>query len=300
MGYRWSDEKTTLFLELYKNYPCLWDNTSDTYHKVHIREKAYNNFLQELNLPNLTIPDIKAKIKTIRTRYCSELAKIRKSDRSGAGADDIYVPRLMWFKEADSFLRAVCTPKSSTSNMKNLLTETNDITTQSLEREQEENEFEESQIAEDQDEQYTEQLSNTSENAVRSSSTTAISSLPVAKQPKKRKSMDAINDALNKLKKISDDNTKVNKLHEFDVFCNSLAIQLKKMPLRRALICQERLQAVMTQERLSSLLTADASAVTPGPITPSMLSDHSSTSYDGEENVLSEAIYNLGGLTNNY
>jgi hypothetical protein len=47
--------------------------------------------------------------------------------------------------------------------------------------------------------------------------------------------------------------TKNTEIHEFEAFCSSLAIQLKKMPLRQALISQEKLQAVMTQHRLSLL-----------------------------------------------
>lgn len=43
------------------------------------------------------------------------------------------------------------------------------------------------------------------------------------------------------------------EFHEFDVFCHSLAIQLKNMSLERALLCQEKLQQVMTQERLGQL-----------------------------------------------
>lgn len=74
--------------------------------------------LTDLNLPGLTVADIKAKIKTIRTRYVAELSKIRNSERSGASVDEVYEPRLFWFKDADVFLRNVCTPKPSSSNLK--------------------------------------------------------------------------------------------------------------------------------------------------------------------------------------
>lgn len=40
---------------------------------------------------------------------------------------------------------------------------------------------------------------------------------------------------------------------EFDLFGKSIALQLRNMPLERALICQETLQAVMRQERLYQL-----------------------------------------------
>ena len=60
-----------------------------------------------------------------------------------------------------------------------------------------------------------------------------------------------VRDTIKKLKEISEENKQ--DLNEFDIFCESLAIQLKKMPLDRALICQEKLQNVMTQERLFQL-----------------------------------------------
>jgi len=59
---------------------------------------------------------MKLKIKSIRSRYSSELAKVLKSEKkSGAGRDDIYVPKLFWFKQADLFLRSLCTPRLSSS-----------------------------------------------------------------------------------------------------------------------------------------------------------------------------------------
>ena len=82
-----------------------------------MRERALRNMLDDLSLPGLTVPDLKAKIKTVRTRYIAELAKIRTSERSGAGYGDIYRPRLFWFNTADAFLRVVSTPRQSSSNL---------------------------------------------------------------------------------------------------------------------------------------------------------------------------------------
>jgi hypothetical protein len=105
------------FSEMYRNHECLWNNKSENYRKTNIRENAYKTLNSAFNLPQLTVNDIRAKIKTIRTRYCSELAKVRKSEKSGAGSNDLYVSRLFCFKQSDSFLRDVCTPKDSSSNM---------------------------------------------------------------------------------------------------------------------------------------------------------------------------------------
>jgi len=63
--------------------------------------------------------------------------------------------------------------------------------------------------------------------------------------------MQAVNGAIEKLRKISDD-CKTQE-DEFDFFGKSLAVQLKKMPLQRALICQQKLQQVMMDERMYQL-----------------------------------------------
>lgn len=68
-----------------------------------------------------TIDDLKAKIKTIRTRYASELSKVQNSSRSGAGTDDIYIPKLFWYKQADTFLRSVYVPRKSTSTQVSMM-----------------------------------------------------------------------------------------------------------------------------------------------------------------------------------
>jgi hypothetical protein len=100
MSFAWRDEHVETFLEMYRNHECLWHNKSEDYHKTNIREKTFKTLHSELNLPQLSVNDIRAKIKTIRTRYCSELAKIRKSEKSGAGTNYLYAPRLFWFQQA--------------------------------------------------------------------------------------------------------------------------------------------------------------------------------------------------------
>jgi hypothetical protein len=70
-------------------------------------KKAYKTLHGELNLLQLSVNDIRAEIKTIRTRCCSELAKMRKSEKSGDGSNDLYVPRLFWFKQSPTFWKLV-------------------------------------------------------------------------------------------------------------------------------------------------------------------------------------------------
>lgn len=117
MVHKWKEDETPMFLDLYKNHECLWNNKSETYKNRLLRDKAMKSFLSELNIPDLSENDIKLKIKSIRTRYMAELTKVLKSEKSGTGRDDIYVPKLFWFAQADSFLRPVSVSKSSSSNL---------------------------------------------------------------------------------------------------------------------------------------------------------------------------------------
>jgi hypothetical protein len=60
--------------------------------------------VNELNIPDLTTEDVKLKIKSVRSRYSSELAKVLQYEKSGAGRDDIDIPTLFWLKQADLFI----------------------------------------------------------------------------------------------------------------------------------------------------------------------------------------------------
>jgi len=113
MVFKWRDDHTQLVLDLLRNQECLWNVKSENYRNRNVRDKALEEMVKQLNIPDLTQEDVKLKIKSIRSRYSSELAKVLKSGKSGAGRDNIYVPKLFWFKQADLFLRSVCTPRLS-------------------------------------------------------------------------------------------------------------------------------------------------------------------------------------------
>ena len=115
MVFKCRDDLTQLVLDLLRNEECFWNVNSEHYRNRNIRDKALEEMVKELNIPDLTQEDVKLKIKSIRSRYSSELAKVLKSEKSGAGRDDIHVPKLFWFKQADLFLRSVCTPRLSSS-----------------------------------------------------------------------------------------------------------------------------------------------------------------------------------------
>lgn len=106
------------FIELYKNEPCLWHNKSKEYHDREMKLEAYKNLLEKIKEVDskATIDTVKSKINTIRCTFKKELIKVKSSQKSGSGVDDIYVPKL-WYYNLLQFLTDQEEPRASRSNI---------------------------------------------------------------------------------------------------------------------------------------------------------------------------------------
>lgn len=94
-------------IELYEQHGCLYITSDASYQNKISRESAFHKITEELNskmLTNLSISEVKTKIKRLRTQYYAELNKIKKSEVSGVGTDGIYVPK-WWCFELLNFLQ---------------------------------------------------------------------------------------------------------------------------------------------------------------------------------------------------
>lgn len=107
------------FLNIYRKYECLWDPTCEDYLKRDVKDAAYVSMIDELNVAGLEVKEapLKKKIKVLRDSYRNELNKIKKSKNNGAGVDELYKPKLMWFSTADAFLRNVISGRETISNL---------------------------------------------------------------------------------------------------------------------------------------------------------------------------------------
>ncbi|XP_073440110.1 uncharacterized protein [Dendrobates tinctorius] len=103
-----SQDFIRLFIEMYRSLPCLWKVKSPDYSNKYKKKVAYEklvNLYQE-NHPSETVDEavIKKKIQALRTVFKKELNKVEKSTRSGAGTDEVYVPKL-WYYNLLEFTR---------------------------------------------------------------------------------------------------------------------------------------------------------------------------------------------------
>ncbi|XP_046808401.1 uncharacterized protein LOC124420227 [Lucilia cuprina] len=93
------------FIDVYKSLPSLWKVKSKDYSNRMIKNRDYNVLVEKLKekYPDATKEMAVKKINVMRTSYRRELKKQRASLKSGAGADDEYVPTL-WYFDHLSFL----------------------------------------------------------------------------------------------------------------------------------------------------------------------------------------------------
>lgn len=87
------------FFEEYRNSPELWNSKSNSYKNKDKKNKSLLKMLEVYKKIDgrATMDSLKNKIHNIRTCYRRELKKLIESEKSRAGAEDIYVPSLWYF-----------------------------------------------------------------------------------------------------------------------------------------------------------------------------------------------------------
>ncbi|CAJ0956626.1 unnamed protein product [Ranitomeya imitator] len=95
-------------INMYRSLPCLWKIKFADY-SIHYKKKAAYEKLVALykeHHPTETVDEniVRKKIQALRTVYKKEMNKVEKSMKSGAGTDDVYVPKL-WYYDLLAFTR---------------------------------------------------------------------------------------------------------------------------------------------------------------------------------------------------
>lgn len=104
-------------IETYESLPALWKIKSEDYSNRDKKADAYKVLLEKYRekYPAANVEELKKRLNSMRTNFRSELRKMERSAKSGAGTDDLYTPTL-WYFDAMMFLRSQETtaPSSST------------------------------------------------------------------------------------------------------------------------------------------------------------------------------------------
>ncbi|PIO38026.1 hypothetical protein AB205_0199790 [Aquarana catesbeiana] len=107
-----------IFNDMYRELPCLWQVYHLFYDNKPKRKAALDQLLEFVKpvIPTADIPYLKALIGGMRSTYNRECKKVQDSLRSGAAADDIYVPRL-WYYDRLNFLSHQNEPRPALSSV---------------------------------------------------------------------------------------------------------------------------------------------------------------------------------------
>lgn len=109
---KWSESTTLEFVKIYLKQECLWNPNHGAYKLKYKREKAYAAIIaefKEFTGKIMSVPEVKNKIKNLRTTYSQEVQKILHKSRP----DSIYEPSLVWFQEMDRCLKHVSYKRQS-------------------------------------------------------------------------------------------------------------------------------------------------------------------------------------------
>ncbi|PIO10841.1 hypothetical protein AB205_0132370, partial [Aquarana catesbeiana] len=94
------------FIDKYRDMRNLWEVKNPLYRNKPARKASLEKLLQfvKTQVPDADIEFVERKIGSLRSTYRKELNKVQASMRSGAAAEDVYVPSLwyynrMWFLE---------------------------------------------------------------------------------------------------------------------------------------------------------------------------------------------------------
>lgn len=113
----WNRDLIEVMLSLYGQHENLYNVRHQDYlDRVKRSNSLFEIYerLKEVN-PKVTVEGIKVKIHGMRSQYLREVNEVKASKRSGAGADDVYVPKLWWCSQME-FLRPHVNLRPSSSN----------------------------------------------------------------------------------------------------------------------------------------------------------------------------------------
>lgn len=240
----WTDDNVIRLINEYRERQCLWDPATPHYKMMNKKNDAWTDIANTLGCD---VEEVKKKMNSLLASFRRERAKERKK-RFASGSDEV-VRTSTWFAFRHlSFLLDKFTSRDTNKSTENLqedpyFQEDYGILETALKKED---------LSSVEDGGGSVNIEYTDSNAGNVSTTpfTDGSVRLRAADRKRTANTIALHKTLCKLQRLSDFR---NEDDEFDLFGKSIAVQLRNMPLERALICQETLQAVMKQERLYQL-----------------------------------------------
>ncbi|PIO24772.1 hypothetical protein AB205_0019020 [Aquarana catesbeiana] len=113
------------FIDRYRDMRNLWEVKNPLHHNKPVRKASLEKLLQfvKTQVPDADIEFVEKKIGSLKSIYRKELNKVQASMRSGAAAEDVYVPSL-WYYNRMQFLEDQMEAGESLSTLPSSLSST--------------------------------------------------------------------------------------------------------------------------------------------------------------------------------
>ncbi|XP_034834428.1 uncharacterized protein [Maniola hyperantus] len=242
---RWNESATLEFVRLYLKHECLWDPNNPGYKLKHRRDSAYLEICSEFkSIKTLTIPEVKMKIKNLRTTYIQQVHKILQK----SSPDCIYEPSLVWFNEMDRCLKHIPTNRHLSSYNSQETPEVDSSSHIWVNQEAQDNPEEDCHpdpLVPNSDDEY-DSLKTESSPIIKVER--SASPLPTKKIKKKK-----LKHRNHSIQNLEDSPFERMQEDEFDIYGKYIASQLRKMNLQKALRLQLEIQSLVSEARISDI-----------------------------------------------
>ncbi|PZC71918.1 hypothetical protein B5X24_HaOG212259 [Helicoverpa armigera] len=249
---RWSEAVTLEFVKIYIKHECLWNPSHPGYKLRYQREQAYLDISEEFKsatMKSLTVPEVKMKIKNLRTTYVQQVHKILQK----SSPDSIYEPSLVWFHEMDRCLKHV--PSNRHSSSFNISQDPPDVDSscqiwvdQELQNANMEEANPDPLVPQTDDEYDSTKLEEPPSKVKIERHSSPIYYKKIKKKKLKHRAA---------TRKYSSDSQSCTKEDEFDIYGKYIASQLRKMDLHKALRLQLEIQNLVSEARISDIVSSD-------------------------------------------
>ncbi|CAF4919574.1 unnamed protein product [Pieris macdunnoughi] len=223
---KWAEDTTYKFVQEYVKYECLYNCKDPNYKVKGARNAALLQLSKAMNIPGFGSNEAYTKIRNLKSTYLQEVKKIKQRTKSAAGTDCVYNPQIKWFTLLDDAIKAVNGQCSdSGSNM------------------QPEPQYELLDGEVPSTSRYNHSAEKNNPDA------TPESEQRKSLSPRKRTVRD-LSRLVNKVKNVADSINTRRTETEFDIFGKSVAAQLKRLPMHKAIEAQMFIQSYISNLRL--------------------------------------------------
>lgn len=111
----WSNDEISEFLSLYEEQELIWNPKHESHKDKNVVHDAWKR-IQQMFSVTCTITELKKKKETLMGTFRKLHTKVKASERTGKGTDDLYKPDWFAYEQMAKFLYSVYSPRETKSS----------------------------------------------------------------------------------------------------------------------------------------------------------------------------------------